>query len=171
MTEVDVVEWSTNRCISAASVREWVGNRERHVDEKQAKQFGHRLKQLRTNGGLSLRQLRDLTGIDDGLLSKMESGQIASPNPDKLHRLSEALGVPLADLYTMAAYELPTELPSPAPYLRAKYGDLPPEAVDALSDEISRVLAHHGITAEAGPAPGEDEAPEPKSTKKKGGSA
>lgn len=58
----------------------------------------------------------------------------------------------------MADYVMPYDLPNFAPYLRAKYGDLPDEAVDAVDAYFTRVATDHGMNP-YGPSPGEDESP------------
>jgi hypothetical protein len=49
-----------------------------------------------------------------------------------------------------------SDLPLPRPYLRAKYPDLPPEAVEQAERYLTRLMRQHGVVAD-GPAPGEDE--------------
>lgn len=130
------------------------------MDDKQAKRLGAVIKERRHAVGLSLRGLRDVTGIDDGLLSRMESGAILTPAPDKLARIASALDLNLSDLYAMADYAVPGELPSPALYLRTKFrGGLPDRAMRSLTRELDQLLAKHGLDP-AGPAAGEDETPE-----------
>lgn len=130
------------------------------MDDKQAKRLGALIRRYRADAGLSLRQLEELTDIDDSQLTRMEQGNILKPAPDNLRRIAEALNIPLADLYALADWSVPSELPSPGPYLRAKYRDLSESALNALTKDMSTLLARHGIGATSGPAPGEDEAPE-----------
>lgn len=141
------------------------------MDEKQAKRLGALIKKRREAGRLSLRDLSELTGIDDGLLSRTESGSILKPPPERLGALSKALDIPLAELYRMAGFPTPP-LPSMRPYLRTKYGELPEEARQQLETYFERLAKRHGVDL-SGPAPGEDEAPLSrktiKTTKKKGG--
>ncbi len=47
---------------------------------------------------MSLRDLAEVTGLDYGYLSRLERGLIKEPGVDKLLRVAEALGVPLADV-------------------------------------------------------------------------
>lgn len=149
------------------------------MDHDQAKRLGALIREHREGAGLSLRQLKELTGIDDGLLSRMESGAILTPSPDKLGRVAEALQIPLADLYALADYAAPSELPSMRPYLRTKYRELPISAANELDAYVQRLAKKHGVSL-SGPAPGEDEEPEAPvrsrrrtskstTTKKKGG--
>jgi transcriptional regulator with XRE-family HTH domain len=120
------------------------------MDQAHAKRLGVLIRQYRAAAGLSLRQLEDLTDIDDS-------------------RIAEALGVPLADMYAIAGYDSPGELPTLKPYLRTKYRRLPAEAADQLEAYAERLAKKHGVDL-SGPAPGEDESPEPTArTRKKGG--
>ena len=51
---------------------------------------------------------------------------ISAPWPDKLTRIADCLGSTLADVFAMAGYAVPRELPTPMdPVFRAKYPDLP----------------------------------------------
>lgn len=150
------------------------------MDKDQAKRLGALIKTKREAAGLSLRGLDRRTGIDNALISKMESGLILEPSPDKLGRIADALNIPLADLYAMADYAAPKQLPSMRPYLRTKYRELPDEAAEQLDAYVQRLAKRHGVDL-SGPAPGEDEEPEQRSpsrsrrpapssrTKKKGG--
>jgi transcriptional regulator with XRE-family HTH domain len=141
------------------------------MDQDHAKRLGAVIRKHRDAAGLSLRQLKVLTDIDDGLLSRMESGAILTPAPDKLGRIAEALDIPLADLYAIAGYDTPSQLPTLKPYLRTKYRRLPVEAADQLEAYAEKLAKRHGVDL-SGPAPGEDETPEssPRS-KKKGGTS
>jgi transcriptional regulator with XRE-family HTH domain len=135
------------------------------------KQLGQYLRAQREARGLGSRELARLAGIPDSTIVRIEQGLIASPRPDKLARIAQALGLSLADVYAHADYAVPRDLPALQPYLRAKYRDLPAEAADAITAYAERLAKRHGVDL-AGPAPGEDEAPEEprKRTKvKKGG--
>jgi len=127
------------------------------VEPEQAKELGQRLRARREELGLSLRQLEKLTDVDDGTLVRIEQGAFAAPAPDKLARIAEALGISLADVFALAEYAVPGDLPSFQPYLRSKYRDMPPEAVDDLNKAFARIVRKHGYDPE-GPKDGEDEA-------------
>ena len=62
----------------------------------------------------------------------------------------------LADVYAMADYAVPGDLPSFMPYLRTKYRKLPVEDVEKIQAYAARLARKHGIDL-TGPAPGEDE--------------
>jgi transcriptional regulator with XRE-family HTH domain len=53
-------------------------------------------------------------------VSRLETGFIATPKPDHLQKLAQALGIDVEELYEAAGYLTP--LPELRPYLRAKYG-------------------------------------------------
>jgi hypothetical protein len=78
----------------------------------------------------------------------------------------DVLGLSLADVYARAGYAAPSDLPALTPYLRTKYGQLPESATDAIATYAARLAKRHGVDL-TGPAPGEDELPEPTTTKKK----
>jgi transcriptional regulator with XRE-family HTH domain len=119
-------------------------------------QLGQPIRQRREDLGLSQRQLGERIGSTGSgtTIMRIESGEIANPRVDVLTALAEALDLPSADLFAAAGYAVPNELPSFRPYLRAKYQDLPPEAVTELEDTFADIAKRYGTN---GPAPGEDE--------------
>lgn len=60
--------------------------------------LGHRLRGLRHERGLSLKQLAQLTGVSIGLISQVERNQI-DPSLDTLRKLAKALDVALFNLF------------------------------------------------------------------------
>lgn len=104
--------------------------------------------------GLSKLQLATAIGAKDSTIFRIENGQIAHPRGDILRALSEALELPLADVFAAAGYAVPAELPSFRPYLRTKYGELPPEALAELEQTFTDLARKYGTD---GPRPGEDE--------------
>lgn len=85
--------------------------------------------------GLTMEQLAVAAGVHRSNVHYWESGK-GSPVPTVLGRLAEALQTTPEDLSALAGYADPTELPSVAPYLRAKYGHLP----EAAMEEAERFL-------------------------------
>lgn len=128
------------------------------MDQEQAKELGQRLRARREELGLSLRQLAERADMNDATIVRIEQGAFAAPAPDKLARIAEALGFSLADVFALAEYAVPDDLPSFQPYLRSKYRDMPREAVDDLNKAFDRIVRKHGYDP-AGPQDGEDEAP------------
>lgn len=137
------------------------------MNPEQARALGSYLKEHRAALGLSTRVLAARCGVDMATIVRLEQGAFAEPRPDTLRSVAEALSVSLADVFARADYTVPSELV--VPYLRARHRDLPPEAMSELEGYAQKLAKRHGIDL-AGPAPGEDEQPEPKPTKpKKGG--
>jgi transcriptional regulator with XRE-family HTH domain len=139
------------------------------MDEEQARELGSRLRERREQLDLSIRELAERTGVNHSTVIRLEQGAIEAPAPDKLSRIAEILGFSLADIYALADYGVPTDLPSFRPYLRTKYRDLPAPAVEELERSFKRIAKRHGLAID-GPMPGEDEQPEQQPTRtKKGG--
>lgn len=128
------------------------------MEPEQAKRLGTYLREARRAKGLSARQLGDLTDINDATIVRFENGSFTAPAPDKLARIAEALDLLIADVFALAEYASPSELPSFTPYLRTKSRDLPDDAVEQIEKYVARLAKKHGVTLE-GPAPGEDESP------------
>jgi len=74
-----------------------------------------------------------------------------------LAKLARALQLSLADLYILAGYAVPQDLPSLSMYLRLKYRSMPQPAQDELAAYVRHLKERYGVSGE-GPAPGEDEA-------------
>lgn len=127
------------------------------MDDKQAKRLGTFLRRRRHSLRLSTHQLAETADMPHSTIIRFEQGAFSAPAPDKLARISEALGLSLADVYALADYAVPGDLPSPTLYLRTKYRDLPKGELAAMTRDIERVLKSRGIDPSAGPQPGEDE--------------
>lgn len=121
--------------------------------------LGKSLRKRRVALGLSARAVERATGIDSGTIVRIENGWITSPAPGKLSRIADALGLNLADVFALADYPAPNELPSFPGYLRTKYSGLPTSAVKELEETFERIAEAHGLHPD-GPAKGEDEQPE-----------
>lgn len=117
------------------------------------------LRRAREDRGLSMGELGELAGIDKAQVSRLESGETTQPMRDTLNRLAHALDIEPAELHQAAGY-LNDALPSLPVYLRSKYGQLPDEAQADLQRYLNRLHRKYDL---AGPAPGEDELPEPTS--------
>ena len=124
-----------------------------------SKRFGEWLRERRQVAGLSTVELARRVGTTDGTITRIEQGAIATPDPHKLSRIAEVLELSLADVYAMANYAVPSDLPSFQPYLRRKYGDLPAGGVEDLEQAFEKIFKQHGYEPR-GPKGGEDEAPE-----------
>jgi transcriptional regulator with XRE-family HTH domain len=85
---------------------------------------------------------------------RLERGEILTPQPDTLKALATALDLSVTDLFALAEWLPERELPNFRPYLRAKYKELPEEAVAEMEAFFERLAKKHGMQ---GPADGEDE--------------
>lgn len=121
-------------------------------------QIGEYIRKHRTDHGLSGREFARRIGTDDAYVIRLERGQVRSPRPDILVRIAGTLELPLSDVYAIAGYVVPCDLPSLVPYLRTRYGQLSDEAITALDSYFLRIATDEGLDLN-GPAPGEDEQP------------
>ncbi|MBK6439182.1 MAG: helix-turn-helix domain-containing protein [Candidatus Microthrix sp.] len=90
------------------------------MDEEQAKRLGAFLRARREELGWSSRRLAAECEMNDATIVRIENGQFAAPKPDKLSRITEALGLSLSDVFALADYAAPSDLPHFMPYLRTK---------------------------------------------------
>lgn len=71
--------------------------------------IGAVLKRAREVRVLSAVEAARSAGISAAYLSKLENDAVKKPSPPVLHRLSEALAVPYAELMRLSGYQLPGE--------------------------------------------------------------
>jgi transcriptional regulator with XRE-family HTH domain len=121
-------------------------------------QFGEYLQRLRQERKLGVRELARKAHLDAGGLTRLEQGK-RSPQPETLRALGAALEVPFSDLFTMAGYVTPSDLPSMSTYLRTRYG-LPEDSIASVDEYIQQLIDEHGLDPN-GPAPFEDESENP----------
>lgn len=112
--------------------------------QKDMQALGETLRTARLAKGLSARKLAASCGLTHSFISKLESATYDSVSPDSLMALARALDVAPEDLFTLAGFRLPEELPSFGPYLRARYGEeLPPGARAALTEVFETLKRQH----------------------------
>ncbi len=70
--------------------------------------LGSVLRDARTRKRLSLREVERRTGISNGYLSLIESGQVQRPSPRYLHELAETYGVSYPLLMELAGHIAPS---------------------------------------------------------------
>jgi transcriptional regulator with XRE-family HTH domain len=104
--------------------------------------LGSSLRQARERLGLSLRDLETITGVSRPMLHRLEHDQVDQPNPTVLQQLADTLELNGDDLFALAGYRPSTQLPSLAPYLRAKY-QLPPDALAEAQAALQRILTRY----------------------------
>jgi transcriptional regulator with XRE-family HTH domain len=106
--------------------------------------LGDYIKARRLSLGLSRAGAAEASDLDPSYWAKLETGHYQNPAPQHLSTIAGVLGVPLADLYGLAGYEIPEGLPNLQPYLRAKY-DLPHEAVVDLERYFELLRNYYGV--------------------------
>jgi transcriptional regulator with XRE-family HTH domain len=149
---------NNHRYVSVSHMVKWGQIKEipTPMEEKNRIRLGKLLRARREALGLSTRKLEELSGVTGATIVRIEQGEFAAPAPDKLARIADVLGIPLADVYAVAEYAAPQQLPNLSPYLRTKYRDLPDEAAAQIEAYAQRLATKHGVDLR-GPAPGEDE--------------
>lgn len=115
------------------------------MNQDQAKELGKLLGQRRRELGLSKRRLAALTHMGDSTIVRLEQGGITSPSPAKLSRLATALHLSLADIFALAGYFVPGELPSFEVYLHTKYPALPKSGGLELLNHFKKLQVRHGL--------------------------
>jgi transcriptional regulator with XRE-family HTH domain len=121
---------------------------------EEAQRLADLLRTKREAAGLSASEVARRAGVNVGTVTRIELGQIPSPRPDSLRAIGDVLDIPAADLFAATDWLHPAELPTFRPYLRTKYRDLPPEAIDEIAAVFDRLARDFG---QRGPADGEDE--------------
>jgi HTH-type transcriptional regulator, competence development regulator len=69
--------------------------------------IGAVLRSARSVRGLSSTETARSAAISPAYLSRLENDAVKRPSPGVLHRLSEVLGVPYADLMVLVGYQVP----------------------------------------------------------------
>lgn len=100
------------------------------MSPKNTSKLGTAIARHRKAAGLSQLALAKKIGVPASTIFRLEKGEFGRPDPEKLARLAEALGIEAEELYALAPYP---DLPEMAPYLRAKFG-MSDEAVSEAED-------------------------------------
>jgi len=112
---------------------------------EQARQLGLLLKARREACGLSTHRLAAAAEMDQATVVRFEAGSIVAPRPDKLSRIAEVLGISGADLFALAGYTVPSDLPSLRAYLSARYGGLQVDDIDKIESYVGRMAKKRGF--------------------------
>ena len=101
--------------------------------------IGGALKRAREVRALSSTETARGAGISPAYLSRLENDTVKRPSPDVLHRLSEVLGVPYAELMVLVGYRVPgvDEAVDPGRLNASMFADL----TDDERDELVEYLA------------------------------
>lgn len=111
--------------------------------------FGERLRQLREEKGLSMRQLAERSGVDVGVISRVERGQYKPPKITTIEKLARALELSEAEeeeLLRLSGRREPeateTELPGASPETEQEVR----ERLAALEERVRRLEERLGET-------------------------
>jgi transcriptional regulator with XRE-family HTH domain len=126
------------------------------LTQNQAATIARLLRNQREMLGMSMREVARAAQLNVATISEIESGINLSPLPETLKAIARALDLPVSDLYAAADWLPHGELPTFAPYLRAKYSDMPESAVSELATDFDRLAEKYGVSAN-GPTDGQDE--------------
>lgn len=101
--------------------------------------IGAVLKQAREVRQLSAVDAARSAGISAAYLSKLENDAVKKPSPPVLHRLSEALAVPYAELMRLAGYRVPgeTSVPPTSAVTAALFADLTEDEREELLEYLA----------------------------------
>lgn len=66
--------------------------------------LGQRLRELRSEAGMSLRDVERRSGLQSGYLSQLERGKIAHPGPSVLRSVANGYGVRYEDVLSWSGY-------------------------------------------------------------------
>ena len=124
--------------------------------QTRGQRLGEAVRHARQARGLSIRKLADRAGVTHSFIAKLEGGRFQTISPDNLTALARALEIAPEDLFSLSGYAVPERLPTFGPYLRARYGELPDQAIDQLNEYFELLRGKYtGVT------PADDEADEP----------
>jgi transcriptional regulator with XRE-family HTH domain len=149
-------DWNVVELARPIAISQWICDND-CMTEGQQSSLGRIVRQEREARGWSQFRLAKEAGCNGALISRIETGEALHVTPTNLQRIAEALGLPSSQLMAAAADRREAEvLPTFRPYLRRKYGELPPSAHRELESQFEKVLRRYGGDG-SGPGPGEDE--------------
>ena len=115
------------------------------MKSEQAGQLGQLLRARREACGMSTHRLAAAAEMDQATVVRFEAGSIVAPSPDKLSRIADVLGLSGADVFALAGYTVPSDLPSLRPYLLTQHPGLLDEDLDKIETYIGRLIKKRGI--------------------------
>lgn len=121
---------------------------------QETQRLATRLRAERERHSLSAHEVARRAGINVGTVTRIELGQIVSPRPENLLAIAAVLDIPASDIFALANWVQPDDLPNFSSYLRAKYGSLPEAAFHEMQTFFDSLALKYGTQ---GPAPHEDE--------------
>lgn len=124
------------------------------LSKEQAAHLATILRARRAELRLSMRDVAADSGLQLATISGLETGGNLTPQPDTIAALAKALQLSVSDLYAAVGWLPAGELPNFRPYMRAKYRDLPDDAVAEVEAFIDQLAKRDGLR---GPQQHEDE--------------
>lgn len=119
-------------------------------------QLAEIIKDARTFKGYSASELARRAGVQTSTITRLEAAQFQHPSPETLALVARVLEISASDLFACLKWTPKEQLPSFTPYLRAKYGALPPHVQEKLENHFTKVVRRYGYECN-GPEPGQDE--------------
>ncbi|WP_433020512.1 helix-turn-helix domain-containing protein [Kribbella sp. CA-294648] len=119
-------------------------------------QLAEIIKDARTSKGYSASALARHAGVQTSTITRLEAAQFQHPSPETLVSVARVLEISASDLFACLNWMPREQLPSFTPYLRAKYGALPPQVQEKLENHFTKVVRRYGYECN-GPEPGQDE--------------
>ena len=105
-------------------------------------QIGQQLKDRRDELGWSLRGLEERCGVNNGLIHRIETGQVRDTSIEKLRAIADALDLSLAALL-MSTDAI--DVPSYRQYLNMLAPGLPDDVVQRLDAHLRRTARTAGV--------------------------
>jgi transcriptional regulator with XRE-family HTH domain len=112
------------------------------MTDAQAARLGRLLARARRNKGLTLRAVAEIADVSYLWLSRVEKGFFNQPAPERISRVSEALGIDPERVNRVTKGHVSNNLPSVRTYFRSKF-DLTPEEVDQIERTVSEIQRNH----------------------------
>ena len=124
------------------------------MTDEERRQLADAVRTARQARGLTAREVARRAGVDVGTVTLLERCKIRQPRVENVRAIAEVVGLPLADVYSMLHWLPSDELPSLRPYMRAKYRDLPEDALAEVESFVEQLSRRHSTR---GPVDHEDE--------------
>lgn len=123
------------------------------MTDEERNQLAELLRVSRARKDLSAREVARRAGVDEATVRLLERSRIRHPRVDTVRAIAHVLGIPIADIYALVHWLPEDELPSFRPYMRAKYAELPDNAVAEIEQLVDDLTRRYGT----GPDDHEDE--------------
>jgi transcriptional regulator with XRE-family HTH domain len=114
------------------------------MTEAQARQLGTLIARTRERKGWSYRQLAAESDIPQTWIVNLERGVYASPAPERLARLAEALDIDPERIDRITRGYLSGSLPQVRTYFRSKYADLSDADIGKIESLLDELHDEHG---------------------------